>query len=124
MTPFATDASISRCPSLMILDNKLIVTELCSRNKLVLYTPFTDFNGEHSLVDIDELKDVNFESIECYIGHPDKSLLIIGYARKQDSELDSKSSVIRFNQKGMYIFASILIQSITMSCLSVLLLPS
>ena len=103
---FAEDASIFGCPSLTILDDKLIVTELCSGNKLVLYTPFTDFNGKHSLVDIDELKGMNFESIECTIGLSDKSLLVIGQARKQDSEFCSKSSVIRFDQRGMYVFTS------------------
>ena len=82
-TCFAEDVSIFQCPSLTILDDKLIVTELRSHNELVLYTPFTDFNGKHSLVDIDELKDVDFTSIECTIGIQTDHYLLLGRLRNR-----------------------------------------
>ena len=93
----AGGAYISSHPSMTILENKLIVTGLSSLD-LVLLTPFPDVKGKMPLVDIDELN-VDFKSVECIIGRPDRTLLVIGYAKKEDNNV---SSVIGFNQKGTF----------------------
>ena len=97
----AGGAYISPHSSMTILESKLIVTGRSSHN-LVLLTPFPDVKGKLSLVDIDELS-VDFISVECIIGRPDRSLLVIGEAKKE-GEAVAKSSVIRFSQKGTCTF--------------------
>ena len=83
--------------SMTVLEDKLIITGLSSHN-LVLLTPFPDTEGKFSLVDIDKFN-VDFESVECIIGRPDRSLLVIGRAKKEHEDI-AKSSVIKFNQRG------------------------